>query len=685
MKSNKKKIIIISIISTILVLAIVLVGMYFFTDIFKSNQTLFYEYAMQDLNATSLLSGNDYTKKIKTTPYTAEGDIIVNVSNSSSGTESQNNPTQPIGQPAINNLKLNIKNTVDNPNQKEYHNLTLKYGDQDWAKVELLKANDAYGVKLDGIINKYLAIDNNNLKEFAQKMGMQDTTYMTNKLQSVNIEDLLYLSKEDKQSLLKTYSNTLNANLSKDKFTKQANDVITINGKEVATVSYRLTLTEKEMVNTIIKVLETAKRDELTNTILLSKLQKLGIETDKTALANSVDKQIATLQSKEYTEDVITITVYTSEKVTLRTEIAKGEEKLTLDYIQASDKTKLTISATRLEQNTLAQMTQTNQNQTTQTQMTPNETNTTVDNSIGNNVNNSITTDANNTLEGNNAADNTIIGANNTNTNITENNNAAIQDKTIYTIDILKEQNNGNVSYTTKFVVNKNNQNVYQANLEDVRSGDINGNEINHNYLLDITAEGTTISYTYNKKITFQQQVEVANLDDTNCAKVNNYQKDYLTNLMNAIKTNTEAVLNMHLQTIALDLNSLKGQLLGTSAITPTVNNPVENTNNTNNEQSSNNTAQLYNSAYEKFQGNSIKAADVKQLLDIIADNNKNYQSNIIAVKLDNTELNQTSATKEAVATLKEKIQDALNYKVELSYDYQTGMVSNVTIITVVE
>lgn len=685
MKSNKKKIIIISIISTILVLAIVLVGMYFFTDIFKSNQTLFYEYAMQDLNATSLLSGNDYTKKIKTTPYTAEGDIIVNVSNSSSGTESQNNPTQPIGQPAINNLKLNIKNTVDNPNQKEYHNLTLKYGDQDWAKVELLKANDAYGVKLDGIINKYLAIDNNNLKEFAQKMGMQDTTYMTNKLQSVNIEDLLYLSKEDKQSLLKTYSNTLNANLSKDKFTKQANDVITINGKEVATVSYRLTLTEKEMVNTIIKVLETAKRDELTNTILLSKLQKLGIETDKTALANSVDKQIATLQSKEYTEDVITITVYTSEKVTLRTEIAKGEEKLTLDYIQASDKTKLTISATRLEQNTLAQMTQTNQNQTTQTQMTPNETNTTVDNSIGNNVNNSITTDANNTLEGNNAADNTIIGANNTNTNITENNNAAIQDKTIYTIDILKEQNNGNVSYTTKFVVNKNNQNVYQANLEDVRSGDINGNEINHNYLLDITAEGTTISYTYNKKITFQQQVEVANLDDTNCAKVNNYQKDYLTNLMNAIKTNTEAVLNMHLQTIALDLNSLKGQLLGTSAITPTVNNPVENTNNTNNEQSSNNTAQLYNSAYEKFQGNSIKAADVKQLLDIIADNNKNYQSNIIAVKLDNTELNQTSATKEAVATLKEKIQDALNYKVELSYDYQTGMVSNVTIITVVQ
>lgn len=685
MKSNKKKIIIISIISTILVLAIVLVGMYFFTDIFKSNQTLFYEYAMQDLNATSLLSGNDYTKKIKTTPYTAEGDIIVNVSNSSSGTESQNNPTQPIGQPAINNLKLNIKNTVDNPNQKEYHNLTLKYGDQDWAKVELLKANDAYGVKLDGIINKYLAIDNNNLKEFAQKMGMQDTTYMTNKLQSVNIEDLLYLSKEDKQSLLKTYSNTLNANLSKDKFTKQANDVITINGKEVATVSYRLTLTEKEMVNTIIKVLETAKRDELTNTILLSKLQKLGIETDKTALANSVDKQIATLQSKEYTEDVITITVYTSEKVTLRTEIAKGEEKLTLDYIQASDKTKLTISATRLEQNTLAQMTQTNQNQTTQTQMTPNETNTTVDNSIGNNVNNSITTDANNTLEGNNAADNTIIGANNTNTNTTENNNAAIQDKTIYTIDILKEQNNGNVSYTTKFVVNKNNQNVYQANLEDVRSGDINGNEINHNYLLDITAEGTTISYTYNKKITFQQQVEVANLDDTNCAKVNNYQKDYLTNLMNAIKTNTEAVLNMHLQTIALDLNSLKGQLLGTSAITPTVNNPVENTNNTNNEQSSNNTAQLYNSAYEKFQGNSIKAADVKQLLDIIADNNKNYQSNIIAVKLDNTELNQTSATKEAVATLKEKIQDALNYKVELSYDYQTGMISNVTIITVVQ
>ena len=514
---------------------------------------------------------------------------------------------------------------------------------------------------------------------------MQDTTYMTNKLQSVNIEDLLYLSKEDKQSLLKTYSNTLNANLSKDKFTKQANDVITINGKEVATVSYRLTLTEKEMVNTIIKVLETAKRDELTNTILLSKLQKLGIETDKTALANSVDKQIATLQSKEYTEDVITITVYTSEKVTLRTEIAKGEEKLTLDYIQASDKTKLTISATRLEQNTLAQMTQTNQNQTTQTQMTPNETNTTVDNSIGNNVNNSITTVANNTLEGNNAADNTIIGANNTNTNTTENNNAAIQDKTIYTIDILKEQNNGNVSYTTKFVVNKNNQNVYQANLEDVRSGDINGNEINHNYLLDITAEGTTISYTYNKKITFQQQVEVANLDDTNCAKVNNYQKDYLTNLMNAIKTNTEAVLNMHLQTIALDLNSLKGQLLGTSAITPTVNNPVENTNNTNNEQSSNNTAQLYNSAYEKFQGNSIKAADVKQLLDIIADNNKNYQSNIIAVKLDNTELNQTSATKEAVATLKEKIQDALNYKVELSYDYQTGMISNVTIITVVQ
>ena len=132
-----------------------------------------------------------------------------------------------------------------------------------------LNENKVYGIRLDGI-KQFVSVDMNKINE----NNTQENPELKNidsLLAYVDIKGTVAFTDNEKQTLQNTYLNIIKSNVSKDKYSKQANSIITINNKSVTTNAYTITLTKEQYNNLIVKVLEQVSNDE----IILSKIDKV--------------------------------------------------------------------------------------------------------------------------------------------------------------------------------------------------------------------------------------------------------------------------------------------------------------------------------------------------------------------------------------------------------------------------
>ena len=95
---------------------------YFATDIFKGNKELFFKYISQIVDEKEgFLEGtlSSYFEKQKTTPYSDDGTISVNVTNSNNQNMFKN----------INNMDLTFSGQVNELNNQSEQNISLNYSD----------------------------------------------------------------------------------------------------------------------------------------------------------------------------------------------------------------------------------------------------------------------------------------------------------------------------------------------------------------------------------------------------------------------------------------------------------------------------------------------------------------------------------------------------------------------------
>ena len=357
MKKAKKIAIIFAIV--LLIGACAFAAVYYLTDIFKTPQDAFYSYiekAAKMDNATSYQEMLEELKAAKEKSYKSETSIGVEI-DSKRISDKQAQQMQNM----LKNVKLNVNSNVKPSENKSTSEISLNFGGFSAGDLKLVKDGEVFGIKSDLLDNKYIAVENNNLKDLFSKLGAK-TTNIPNKFESIDLYDLLYVSKEDQFNLEKTYKNIFKDTIPAENYTKQENITQKVNGQDVNTTAYTLSLGKEDLINVIVKLLETAEEDDTLLNIITEKVNKLvdngmfdqmnastsyslpsTIKSRRTIMANKISTDQLKQRIKELINDLKSENNYTSSsKVEIilyvaNNDIVKMELKANDEVLMAMD------------------------------------------------------------------------------------------------------------------------------------------------------------------------------------------------------------------------------------------------------------------------------------------------------------------------------------------------------------
>lgn len=340
--ARKKRIAILSasIALTVLIIIGILIVLYLKTDAFKTKETLFAKYMLQNFDVLEILKEDDNTEienMLSENKYTTnlEGKIEY-TENKGTSSESKNS--------GVNNVKIQAKGNVDKTNNYKYYDISVvnsnENSNEKLAGLEYLQQDDTYGIRL------------NDIQQFITTKGDDSKTQMQSLdelIQKIDVKSILEFTDEEKQTLANTYVGIIQNNISKDKYHKQSNSLITVNEKDVQTNAYYVSVTLEEFNNLYIKMLEQLSKDE----IILSKIDKIESKIKennsdysgnlKDDFTQKINDKIKNIEDNNIGNDEVKITVYENKMKTVRTSIEKGTQKITLDFYNGSS-AKLTTS-----------------------------------------------------------------------------------------------------------------------------------------------------------------------------------------------------------------------------------------------------------------------------------------------------------------------------------------------------
>lgn len=313
-KKSNKVFIIVLIILSLLIIATSLVMIYLKTDLFKNEEQLFYKYAGQKLEAFDMLeeaSIKEYFQKKQTTPYENEGKYTLSIqSNDFSNKEIIDK---------LDEISISFSGKTDPQNNKIEQNISLNYSDNVNFPIQYVQNKDIIGLISDPVVNKYVGIKNENLKELMQKLGASDTTDIPDKIgemqEEQKTEEEIKQGEEEAKKIKDTYLNIIKDNINEENYSKI---------KDGENVGYSLKLTYAEIKNIYIKILEQLKQDE----IILSKISNEETEISKEDFQNQVQELIDEAQDYEPEDQQLQINVYKSGEKSSLIEIIFSEFKI---------------------------------------------------------------------------------------------------------------------------------------------------------------------------------------------------------------------------------------------------------------------------------------------------------------------------------------------------------------------
>lgn len=326
---KNNKIIIIASIITVVIIAIMLLMLFLVTDIFKSPEQLFYKYVGQNSKILEIFESETYellNEKKKIAPYNAQGEISVNQVSGDVIEESTNNIETEL-------FKVVTEGKNDLLNKKQYNNITLVQNDNRIFNMKYLRTGDKYALTSDEIVTAYVAVDNNNLKELFKKLGISEENLanIPDKIENTDIAGSIEFTEEEKEQITNIYTNLITKSITKEKFSKNGN-------------VYTLTLTNVEIKNIILNILNTVQNDNTTLNILLNKYNKVAnngmtLENLKLQISNLIEKVNKIELAK--TEN-ISINLYVNNGNLLKTEIVTLDGTTEIEFSTTQEKITIT-------------------------------------------------------------------------------------------------------------------------------------------------------------------------------------------------------------------------------------------------------------------------------------------------------------------------------------------------------
>lgn len=459
---GRKKGIIIAIIVVAIILVAGIVGtcLYMFTDLFKSNENLFWKYMskqVESIEITPNLQMQEIQEKKQQNPYITNGKVEF----SSSNNEINNN---------LQKIKLTSEGKVDKTNNYAYSENKLEYSNSTIFNLKYVHDEDIYALKSDEIVNAYVGVRNKNLNVLMQKLGITLDFDIPDEIVPIDYSELYNLTQEEENHLKETYSNVIMKNITKDCYSRQTEAVVEKDGVSYTTTSYRLDLSSDLISNITLNILNTLKTDSVTLNLIAAKASELGIEEYATVdgVINGIDNIINNLQDINFVDTSFIVYSYKGEAIMAEV-LLKNTSKTTI-YTDNSIKIKYENFEDDAEFNVM----------------------------------------------------NIEIVINNTTTQSTLNIKANVDDETEVTLDI---SNTGSAA---------------EGTLDTNITGTVMQNE-----------ETYEISYT--EATEFVDELEnIEELNETNCAILNDYSQQDLNTLMQALMNQIITVFNQKAQMIGI-------------------------------------------------------------------------------------------------------------------------------------
>lgn len=336
---RKRRILIITMISIVLLIAIIgILGyLYLKTDMFKSKETLFAKYLLQNGENVQFLNvQNDekINKILENRKYESTLDAKVEYTEDA-GTSNENKDN------GINNVKLVINSNVDNSSDYNYKDISIQDENKNTlVGVEYLKDEKLYGLRLKDIV-QFVSIEYDK-DENKEETEDNEIYNKINEFSNLDLNEIFELTETEKIALQNRYIGILRSNVSKERYAKQTNAIITLNNKDVKTNAYSIRLTTEEYNNLRIKILEQLSSDE----IILEKINKLEEkvkefdedyeESFQDKFVSYLEDVIKKIQDNNIGNEEVKITVYENGMKTVRTSIEKNTEKLIVDMYNNS-------------------------------------------------------------------------------------------------------------------------------------------------------------------------------------------------------------------------------------------------------------------------------------------------------------------------------------------------------------
>ena len=269
---------IIILIVVILMLGGVFAYLYFGTDLLKTNEQIFFKYLGQIVDSENGFIDSkltEYTNKKMTGKYEDNGQFSVNID--MTGMDEDVLAT-------VNDFNITYSGKIDNTARKNEQEISINYSDDVNFPVKYKYANETLGLQTEYVSEKYICIENSNLKEFAEKLGMTNTDdipdtidfFATDSSQAITFTD------DEKEQLKNTYQPVLEGRLDGKEFTKS---------EDGGTTNYSVEISNQEMIDIVSALLETLKNDP----ILLPKLEQ-SLQEDLDMMNQSSTEEV-TIQS----------------------------------------------------------------------------------------------------------------------------------------------------------------------------------------------------------------------------------------------------------------------------------------------------------------------------------------------------------------------------------------------------
>ena len=328
--------IIIVVIILIIILAGIFAYLYFLTDAFKTSKQLFMKYAAQMVeqeNGFVEKNIETYYQKKEETPYENNGTFYATISGNSTETEDIIN--------TVNDFSIDFSGKTDKANNKAEQNITLHYSDNVTLPMIYRHTGDFYGIQTNDVSEKYVTIENNNLKELAEKLGM-DSSDIPDKIEFSQEMQTLEYTPEERETVKEKYLNVLNTELKEEQFQSQKN--------EDGTNQYTLTLQYSEFKNLIVALLKELQNDDIT----LGKLESFTKNGETIQVTDPIDKNdienlISSLEKTEASEGQFTISAIQKNSKLQNIKVESDELNLSINKQEAEDSLDYNIEASILQ------------------------------------------------------------------------------------------------------------------------------------------------------------------------------------------------------------------------------------------------------------------------------------------------------------------------------------------------